>query len=229
MKKKAIKERIVKRIFDVVVSGFFLIILAPFFIFIALLLKLEGLMDPSLRGPVFHKETRISKGKPFSMYKFRTVKHDVLESIKKRKESITKFTSKRNKLKYLTPVGAFLAQIYFDELPQFFNVIKGDMSLVGPRPHMPEHYAADLKEGVVSAKYIKTGVMGFPQASKGNPQMRNALARMATKHAIKDKTMVFIDRLYFQKYLKASAIEMLYYDIGIMFQCIRVVLEAKGM
>lgn len=229
MKKKAIKERIVKRIFDVVVSGFLLIIFAPFFLLVALLLKLEGLVDPSLKGPVFHKEIRISKGEPFDIYKFRTVRHSILELVKKENLSITDFTAKRNKLKYLTPVGAFLAQIYFDELPQFFNVLKGDMSMVGPRPHIPEHYASDLREGVVSAKYIKAGVMGLVQGSKGNSQMRNALARMATKHAIKNKAMVFIDRLYFQKYLKASAIEMLFYDIGIMFQCLRVVLEAKGI
>ncbi|NQU95351.1 MAG: sugar transferase [Candidatus Omnitrophica bacterium] len=229
MKKKAINERIVKRIFDVVVSGFFLIILAPFFILIALLLKLEGLMNPSLRGPVFYKEIRISKGKPFNIYKFRAVRYNILELVKKEKVSITEFTAKRNKSKYLTPVGVFLAQIYFDELPQFFNVLKGDMSLVGPRPHVPEHYASDLREGIVAAKYIKAGVMGLVQGSKGNSKMRNALARMATKHAIKNKTIVFIDRLYFQKYLKASAIEMLFYDIGIMFQCLRVVLEAKGI
>ena len=230
MKKKAIKERIVKRMFDIVASGFLLIIFAPFFILIALLLKMEGLINPSLRGPVFYKEIRISKGKPFDMYKFRTVRRSILELVKKEKAiSITDFTAKRNKLKYLTPVGTFLAQIYFDELPQFFNVLKGDMSMVGPRPHVPEHYANDLREGVVSAKYIKSGIMGLVQGSKGNAQMRNALARMATKHAIKNKAMVFIDRLYFQKYLTASAIEMLFYDIGIMFQCLRVVLEAKGI
>ena len=229
MKKKVVKERVVKRIFDMAVSLLLLVLLSPFFLLLALLLKLEGLVDPSFRGPVFYTETRISKGVPFKIYKFRTVTSKNLELLKKGTRSITEFTSKNDKRKYLTPVGAFLAQRYLDELPQLFNALKGDMSLVGPRPHVPDHYEHDLKSGVVSAKYIKAGVMGLVQASKGKPEMRKVLTRMASKRAAVNKSMIFIDRLYFQKYLKSSAVEMLFYDLDIMFRCILVVLEAKGI
>lgn len=229
MKKKVIKERALKRFFDFFASAVVLILFSPIFLLIALLLMLEGICNPLFRGPVFYKEDRVSRGKHFMIYKFRTVKSDILDHIKKHNISITEFTSKRNKHAYLTPIGTFLAKIYFDELPQLFNVLKGDMSLVGPRPHVPAHYESDIKCGMASAKYIKAGLMGLVQASKGNPAMRQALARMATKHATNDKTMVFIDRLYFQKYLKAGALEMLFYDMGIIFQCFRVVLQAKGI
>ncbi|MFH1593448.1 MAG: sugar transferase [Candidatus Omnitrophota bacterium] len=230
MKKKAIKERILKRIFDLVVSGFLLILLAPVFLLSAILLKLEGLINPSFKGPIFYKETRISRGRSFEIYKFRTVNHENLELLRKSEgKSITQFTSKCDKRKYLTPTGAVLAQIYFDELPQLFNIFKGDISMVGPRPHIEAHYQNDLKNGMVSAKYIKAGMLGLVQASKGNPKLRNALARMASKHNTGNKTMILIDRLYFQKYLKAPAIEMLFYDIGIMLRCILVVLQAKGI
>jgi len=195
----------------------------------ALLLKLEGLINPRHEGPVFFREKRVSRGKTFYIYKFRTVKRDILKTLETEKESITQYTSRKNKSKYLTPVGSFLAQTYLDEFPQFFNVLKGDLSLVGPRPHIPAHYEYDLKNGVVSAKYIKAGIMGLVQASKGEPELRKAIARMAARHYTENKTLIFISRLYFQKYLKASAAEMLLYDLWIMYRCLLVVLAAKGI
>ena len=229
MKKKYVRERVAKRIFDIVLSSLFLSLLSPLFLLVAIILKLESLINPLYRGPVFYQETRISRGRKFQLFKFRTVNAHVLKVLKKGHDSITVYTAKRDKHKYLTPIGTVLAQIYFDELPQLFNVVKGEMSLVGPRPHIPSHYENDLKSGIVSAKYIKAGVMGLVQASKGNPALRNALARMATKHKTSNKTMIFIDRVYFQKYLRASSFEMLLYDIEIMFLCLRVVLKAQGI
>jgi len=227
--KKKIKERKVKRFVDILFSLVILIILSPFFLTIAIFVKLAQFKNSSYRGPVFFKETRVSKGEKFTLYKFRTVKYKIYERIKNGERSITEFTASREKDKSLTPLGSFLAQMYLDELPQFFNVLKGDMSLVGPRPHIPEHYANDIKYGIVSAKYIKAGVMGLVQASKGNPAMKRVLARMAKKHITQNKTMIFVDRLYFQKYIKASAFEMFLYDLWIMYKCAIVVLEAKGM
>lgn len=229
MKRKVIKDRLVKRVFDIIVSLSAIVLLSPIIFIIIISLKIEGLINRENRGPIFYKETRISRGKPFQIYKFRTVKARYLKVLKESRRSITEFTSQKNKSAYLTPTGTFLATIYFDELPQLFNVLIGNLSLVGPRPHIPDHYKNDIESGIVSAKYIKAGIMGLVQGSKGNPKMRRVLARMATKHSTINKTMILIDRLYFQKYLRASAIEMLLYDIGIILRCIRVVLEAKGI
>ncbi|MBN1353358.1 MAG: sugar transferase [Candidatus Omnitrophica bacterium] len=229
IQKKRIKERVLKRIFDLVISLAILVLLLPFILIIILLLKLEGIINPSLKGPVFYREMRVSKGKKFQMYKFRTVKSEFLEVANKEKCSITDFTASPDKSKYLTPTGKMLVLIYFDELPQLFNVLKDDLSLVGPRPHIPCQYEEDLKNGIVSAKYIKAGIMGMVQALKGNPALAKTFAHMALRHSTSDKSMVFIDRLYFQKYLKASALEMLLYDMGILLRCLRVVLEAKGI
>ena len=230
--KNRVKERLVKRIFDIISACLLLVISCPILLLIAFLLKLEGFIDPLLSGPVFYRETRISKGKKFNIYKYRTVKADILNLLRKNadRRSITEFTSSSDKHSFLTPVGTLLAQIYFDELPQLFNVIKGDMSLVGPRPHVPDHYKRDLKEGMVSAKYIKAGIMGLGQACKGNSAIKEVIARMATKHTVrKDRTAIFIDRLYFHKYLRSSGIELLFFDIWIMYRCLLVVLAAKGM
>lgn len=228
-KKKKMKIHLLKRFFDLFAALSALLVLSPLFLLIAFLLKLEGLFRPSLRGPVFFRETRISRGREFFLYKFRTVKSDILKVLKDEKRSITEFTAVHDKHRYLTPVGVFLAQTYLDELPQLINVIKGNISMVGPRPHIPEHYKNDLKSGIVSAKYIRGGMMGLMQASKGNAAMKDALARMVTKHSTKDKTVIFIDRLYFQKYLRSSEIEMLLYDLWIIYRCMIVVFEAKGI
>lgn len=224
-----IKERALKRIFDFVASAFLFALLSPIFILIIVLIKLEGIIKPSCKGPVFSGETRISKGKPFRIFKFRTLKNAILKLIEKDKRSINEFTNARDRDRYLTAVGGFLVKIYFDELPQLFNVVKGDMSLVGPRPHITTQYEDDLKRGVTSAKYIKTGILGLVQASKGLPRMRETLARIAARNAPKEKVMALIDRLYFRKYLEASATEMLLYDMWIAFRCLIVVLGAKGI
>ena len=147
-----IKKRPLKRFLDILAAVFFLILFLPLFILVAILLKIEGLRDPEFKDTVFFKETRVSKGKPYLIYKFRTVKKSTLGLIKKEEKTITAFTSIPDKGRFLTPVGVFLANTYLDELPQFINVLKGDMSIVGPRPHPPDHYKIDLKNGAVSAK-----------------------------------------------------------------------------
>jgi lipopolysaccharide/colanic/teichoic acid biosynthesis glycosyltransferase len=225
---KAVRVRILKEVFDRCAAAFTLAVLTPVFLLVAALLKMEALMNPDYRGPVFYKETRISRGKRFKIYKFRTVRYETLKLLKKSSQSITEFTAHHTKKKYLTPVGMFLAQRYLDELPQLFNVARGDMSLVGPRPHVPDHYQNDLKAGIVSAKYIKAGAMGIVQSSKGNPALRHAFARMATKHYTTNKMMILVDRLYFQKYLKSSALGLLFYDIWVIVRCVFVIVEAKG-
>ena len=109
-----------KRIFDIVFSVLGLIILSPLIIIFSAVLFYD-------KGPVFFKQERIGyKGKPFMIYKFRTMRTDA-ES-----DGIPRLENERNK--YLTPFGGFLRAHHLDELPQLWNVLKGDMSFVGPRP-----------------------------------------------------------------------------------------------
>lgn len=231
MEKRVAKERILKRVFDVAVSALLLLALSPLFVLFAVLLKIEGLFNPFLKGPVFYKETRVSRGRPFTLYKFRTVNADTLKVLSEAsgKKSITQFICAENNHEFLTPVGALIDKIYFDELPQLFNVLKGDMSLVGPRPHILPQYKKDLECNMVSSKYIKGGIMGLVQAAKINPQLQKAFARMALKHSGEDHRLALIDKLYLHKYLNASAFEMLSFDIYIMYKCLLVILHAKGI
>ena len=110
----------IKRIFDIVFSLLGMILLSPLFLIFSIILFFS-------KGPVIFKQERIGyQGKPFTMYKFRTMTVDA-ES-----DGIPRLENERNK--YLTPFGGFLRANHLDEIPQLWNVLKGDMSFVGPRP-----------------------------------------------------------------------------------------------
>ncbi len=124
-----------KRGFDIVASGLALIVLSPLFALIALLVKLED------RGPVFFLQTRVGQfGREFRMYKVRSMCLDAEQRLKEileknhHKEGVT-FKLKDDPR--ITRVGKWLRKFSLDELPQLYNVFKGDMSLVGPRPPLP--------------------------------------------------------------------------------------------
>jgi exopolysaccharide biosynthesis polyprenyl glycosylphosphotransferase len=130
---------LLKRVFDIVVSGLFLLLLAPLFGFIALLIWIED------GGSIFFAQTRVGRhGREFKMYKFRSM---CLEAEQKLKELLAKNQHKEGvtfKLKRdprITQVGKWLRKFSMDELPQFYNVFIGDMSIVGPRPPVPREVA----------------------------------------------------------------------------------------
>lgn len=117
-----------KRIFDILLSLIGLIILVPFFIAIAVVIKFSS------AGPVFFRQTRVGRhGHLFKIFKFRTMVTDA----EKRGPQVSSGDDPR-----ITLVGAFLRKFKLDELPQLLNVIIGDMSLVGPRPEVPRYVAA---------------------------------------------------------------------------------------
>ena len=114
-------QRGIKRTLDFVMSALGLILLSPIFIIISVLMKFQG------NGPIFFRQIRIgSKGKPFVILKFRT--------ISKKTEKNTPQLIAKTSCKSSTPFEKFLREHHLDELPQLWNVLVGDMSLVGPRP-----------------------------------------------------------------------------------------------
>jgi lipopolysaccharide/colanic/teichoic acid biosynthesis glycosyltransferase len=116
-----------KRTFDIVVSLLALIVLAPVIVIIALAVRLGS------PGPIFYRATRVGRGgRPFTLYKFRSMVADA----DKRGPGITAAGDSR-----ITPVGRVLRRTKLDELPQLINVLRGDMSMVGPRPEDPRYVA----------------------------------------------------------------------------------------
>lgn len=145
----------VKRLVDVILSGITLVILSPFFLLVAIAIKLDS------PGDVFHRAKRIGeKGVPFICYKFRSM----IQNAEKRKGELGHLNERSNGLLFkikddprITRMGQYLRKYSLDELPQLWNVLKGDMSLVGPRPPLPiefesyslEHFRRlDVKPGL---------------------------------------------------------------------------------
>lgn len=130
----------IKRILDFIVSGILLLVLLPALFFIAILIKLDS------RGPVFFTQRRVGlNGRMFTLLKFRSMvinAEELLEKLRERNEMQGPVFKIANDPR-ITRVGGFLRKYSLDELPQLWNVLKGDMSLVGPRPPLPEevsHY-----------------------------------------------------------------------------------------
>jgi exopolysaccharide biosynthesis polyprenyl glycosylphosphotransferase len=128
-------NRVVKRAIDVVVSSLILSVFSPFMLAIAAIIKLE-----SPGGPVIFRHTRIGKdGVPFTMFKFRSMRPNAADErplLEDQNEAIGPLFKIRQDPR-LTRVGRFIRRFSVDELPQLFNVLRGDMSLVGPRPPIP--------------------------------------------------------------------------------------------
>ena len=130
-----------KRAFDLLLAGLGLVLLAPLLLAIAVAIRLES------PGPVFFRQDRIGRrGVPFRIHKFRTMRHDPLHA----GPQITVGADAR-----ITRLGAFLRHTKLDELPQLLDVLRGAMSLVGPRPEVPRYvalYPAELRDVVLSVR-----------------------------------------------------------------------------
>lgn len=150
---KPLEYLFVKRVFDVCASLLGLVLLSPLFLLTALAVKLyDG-------GPVFYKQVRLTQdGKHFKIYKFRSMRIDA------EKDGVARLSTGENDPR-ITPVGRFIRACRLDELPQLINILKGDMSVVGPRPERPEIAAEYEKQLPAFALrlQVKAGLTGYAQ------------------------------------------------------------------
>jgi len=197
---------LVKRIFDLAVAGGLLVVLSPLFLYLIFTIRASG-------GQAFFGHTRMGQnGRPFACYKFRTMVPNAAEVLKELLEhdldaraQWEKDFKLRNDPR-ITPIGYFLRRTSLDELPQLWNVIKGDMSLVGPRPVVE----AELDYyGEYRAYYLeaKPGMTGLWQISGRND--------------VSYERRVYLDAWYVKNW-------SLWYDIIILFKTIGVVLAKRG-
>ena len=145
-------NKIIKRTFDVVLSGLFLLCLLPFMPILWLIIKIQS------PGPLFFKQLRTGlDGREFYCYKFRSMHvNDDADKVQATENDPRKY-----------PFGNFMRKANIDEFPQFWNVLKGDMSIVGPRPHMLAHteqYSALIDKYMVR-HFVKPGVTGWAQVT----------------------------------------------------------------
>lgn len=143
-------EKYVKRIIDIVLSFVGLVLLSPLLLIIALLIKLDS------KGPVLFKQKRVAKGKAyFSILKFRTMYADVPKDVPT--HLLANPDSK------ITKVGRFLRKSSLDELPQIWNILVGEMSIIGPRPALWNQYDLIAERDKYGANDIRPGLTGLAQ------------------------------------------------------------------
>lgn len=198
--------RLLKRVFDVLASVAILLLLSPLFIYLAMTIRKDG-------GPAIFSHRRVGQGgQMFNCYKFRSMRVDAekqLRDILASNPELRAEWEREFKLKddpRISAVGHFLRRTSLDELPQIFNVIKGDMSLVGPRPVIQaelERYGDDVDYFLM----VRPGMTGLWQVSGRND--------------VDYDTRVYLDTWYVKNW-------SLWYDIAILFKTIRVVLKRDG-
>lgn len=203
-----------KRMFDIVISFICVVLLSPLFLFIAFFSYIEGVFIKENRGPFFYKETRISQGNPFTLYKFRILKTKSFFPIRKRAEIVSTKALER-KSGTLTYTGNILKKFYFDEMPQLWNVLCGDMSMVGTRPWTPPDYEKEIAKGIYRKKIIKAGITGPVQIHKHNAKA------LGGEH--------MLDKLYIEYQRGHNGIRVVLYDIKILLLSLWFMLKGEGL
>ncbi len=185
------EQRIVKRLMDISLSGILLLIGAPFMVLTALAIKLED------KGPVLFRQERVTaNGRKFFIYKFRSMIVDA-------EKHGAQFSSKNDSR--ITKVGKFIRATRLDELPQLLNIIKGDMSIVGPRPERQqyiEEFCKETPEFIYRLK-VKAGLTGY--------------AQIYGKYNTTPLDKLKLDLMYIETYSILSDIRLIFLTLKIMF------------
>ena len=196
--------KFVKRFFDIVLASIGMIVLSPIFLIISLAIKLES------KGPIFFKHTRIGKdGKIIKIYKFRSLVNNAEDMIKEFTPEQMKEYKENYKLTNdprITKVGKFLRKTSLDELPQLINIIKGDLSIIGPRPVVSDELK---KYGTNTRKILSVtpGLTGYWAAN----------GRSCTSYEQRMQMELF--------YIDNLSLKM---DIKVFFKTIEAVIKREG-
>lgn len=175
---------IVKRIIDIICSVLGLIILIPVFLIVAIAIKIES------KGPIFFKQRRIGKDKKeFVIYKFRTMRTDTP------KDMPTHMLKNANG--YITKVGNFLRKTSLDELPQLINIVKGEMSIIGPRPALWNQDDLIKERDRYYANSIKPGLTGWAQVN-GRDELEIPIKAKFDGEYVKKVSLCFDIKIFFK-------------------------------
>jgi len=197
----------IERIFAVIL--FFL--LFPILLIIVCCIVIEGIFNTRAWGSVFYHEKRYSKGKLFTMYKFRTF-YPVAITQKTKKGGFSSFEKKPENI---TNMGRLLRRYYLDELPQIINVIKGNMRFVGPRPLAEEYYQLHINHGNISKKELFAGWTGPWQSEKG--------------HILSLEDMIRVENEYYYRINKLNGFQKIFYNSGIVLRTFKIIAEGKSI
>lgn len=207
-----LEDKLPKLVFDKIVAASVIFLASPVFAALFLANLIEGWVIPENKGPLFFSYIAGSKDKRFNKYKIRLIKTSYIDQEGAKRGDWHAYSAEWTP-ESRTYLGRFVKKFYLDELPQFYNILRGDMSLVGPRPLAWHHYQRDLAQGNINRKLIKGGLLGLGHIMKGTAEMGNPVYEYE----------------YIDKYLKSSPFELLWFDIKIIIKGLKVILEGKGL
>jgi lipopolysaccharide/colanic/teichoic acid biosynthesis glycosyltransferase len=200
-----------KRVLDVAIGGVLLVVLAPVFAFLFVAMGVGMLVRNADRGPWLYRETRISRGREFELLKFRTLRVAALATMDAERHARLLEADESN----LTWAGRrLLKPWYLDELPQLWNIIRGDMSLVGPRPWPPSMVASQVAKGFAYRNEFIAGWTGPAQVEKGITE--------PSGYAVLDVAYVGMCRV-------SGSVTILRTDIAVLWKTVLVMARGGGL
>ncbi len=203
-----------KAVFDKVMALFAVVVLSPLFVLIALAIKIDGWLHSEDQGPVYYKEDRVSQGRVFRLYKFRVIKTAAMKAARQEKGyDHVKPLEKGGDSK--TRVGCWLQRWYLDELPQLFNVLKGDMSLVGPRPWPVPMYEKEIAQGIYRKRLLRPGLTGLVQAHKDE--------------AVAMGGSLVLDEAYIRACRTLGPVRLLLFDLRVIADTFKILAKGQGL
>ena len=209
--KDTLPPRFFKVFFDKVVAVFFLALSAPILLILKFAFLIEGWLIPENAGPMFFYYNGVSAGKIIPKYKIRLIKTKYIDPEGAKRHDWIAYSAEWTP-ESRTHVGKFVKKFYLDELPQFWSVLKGDMSIVGPRPLSVLHYERDRDQGNVTRFLLRGGLLGLGHINKGTTEMGNPIYEYE----------------YVNQYIKRSSFGLLRLDLWIICKGILVIVKGGG-
>jgi lipopolysaccharide/colanic/teichoic acid biosynthesis glycosyltransferase len=200
---------LLKSAIDKVVSAVLLVLVSPLGLAALAAMAVDMLLVPQDRGPFLYREARISLGCEFALLKLRTLRVDVLAAGAAGHVRLFEADTAN-----LTRAGRLLKRWYLDELPQLVNILRGDISLVGPRPWPPPMVAEQVAVGFDYRNRIKAGWTGPAQITKGSPD---------------PVSYAELDLAYVEACQTLRPARLARYDLGILARTVLVILRGEGL